>query len=92
MEGRSIDVVVIEGDACHLCEDARAVLESRAGELNLSVRYLSARSDAGRRLIERHRAPMLPVVFVEGELLGWGRLSRKKLERRVRALRPTVAA
>ena len=92
MQGRPVDVVVIEGDACHLCEDARGVLESRAEELNLSVAYMSAASEAGRRLIEQHRPPMFPMVIVEGELLGWGRLSRRKLERRVRALRATVAA
>ena len=85
MSGARIDVLIVETDACHLCDDAKRVLTERADDLGLHVRTVSARSSEGQRLVAEHRAPMMPLVFVDGELLGWGRLSRRKLDRRAAA-------
>jgi hypothetical protein len=38
------------------------------------------------------RAPLLPIVLVDGELLGWGRLSRGRLSARLAALGVPVQA
>ena len=86
-----VDVLVVETEACHLCDDAKRVLAERADDLGLHVRSLSAQSPEGQHLVAEHRAPMMPLVFVDGELLGWGRLSRRKLERRAAAARTKAA-
>ncbi len=49
-------------------------------------------SQEGRELLGRTRAQLLPIVLVDGELLGWGRLSRGKLAARLAALGPPAQA
>ncbi len=78
-----IEVVLVEAPACHLCEDAARALEELARERALSVRQVDIASAEGRAIVRLHRAPMPPVVIIDGELLGWGRLSRGKLRRRI---------
>lgn len=78
-----IDVILVEAPACHLCEDAARALEELAGEGALSLRKVDIASAEGRAILRAHRAPMPPVVIIDGELLGWGRLSRGKLRRRM---------
>ncbi len=78
-----IEVVLVEAPACHLCEDAARALKQIARERALSVRQVDIASAEGRAIVRRHRAPMPPVVIIDGELLGWGRLSRGKLQRRL---------
>ena len=79
----AIEVVLVEAPACHLCEDAARVLEDVGHERPLSVRRVDIGSAEGRAIVRRYRAPMPPVVLVDGQLLGWGRLSRGKLRRRL---------
>jgi hypothetical protein len=79
----AIDVVVVEAPACHLCGDALRTLEQVGANYPLSVRRVDVASTEGRAIVRRFRAPMPPVVTVDGELLGWGRLSRGKLRRRL---------
>lgn len=80
---RPVEVVLVEAPACHLCEDAARTLDELAREVPLSVRRVDIASAEGRAIVRHHRAPMPPVVIVDGELLGWGRLSRGKLQRRL---------
>lgn len=78
-----IEVVLVEAPACHLCEDAARAIEAIARERALSVRRVDIASAEGRAIVRRHRAPMPPIVSIDGALLGWGRLSRGKLRRRL---------
>ena len=78
-----IEVVLVEAPACHLCEDAADALEEIGRQRPLSVRRVDIGSAEGRAIVRRCRAPMPPVVLVDGQLLGWGRLSRGKLRRRL---------
>jgi thiol-disulfide isomerase/thioredoxin len=82
----AIDVVVVEAPGCHLCDDAIRVLHEAAKDHPLSLRRVDLASAEGRAVVRRFRAPMPPVVTVDGELLGWGRLSRGKLRCRLEEL------
>ena len=82
----AIEVVLVEAPVCHLCHDASEVLHDAARSYRLTVRRVDIASPEGRAIIRQHRAPMPPVVVVDGELLGWGRLSRGKLRRRLEGL------
>jgi glutaredoxin-like protein DUF836 len=86
VEHAIVDVVLVESEACHLCEDAASVLEAVAPEHQLRVRRVDLASDEGRAIMRAHRAPMPPIVLIGGELLGWGRISRAKLGRRLAQL------
>lgn len=78
-----VQVTVVTSPACHLCEDALDALEALSRTFPIKVRTVDLAADDGRAIVREHRAPMPPVVLVDGELLGWGRLSRGKLRRRL---------
>ena len=87
-----IQVVLVEAAACHLCKDAADALAVFADAHRIEVRRVDLASDEGRAIARRTRAPMPPIVLVDGELLGWGRLSRGKLGARIDLLERRVAA
>ena len=74
-------VTVVTSPACHFCADAQETLAEFARAYPLDVRTVDMASDEGRAIVRRHRAPMAPVVLVDDQLIGWGRLSRGKLDR-----------
>lgn len=84
--GGAIEVTVVSAPACHLCDDARTALAELATVYPLRVRTVELSSEEGRAVLLRTGAPMPPIVLVDGELLGWGRLSRGKLRRRLEQL------
>ena len=81
--GIPIVVTLVEAPACHLCEDAKSALAVLAQTFPMTVRVLSIGAEAGRALMEEHRAPMSPLVLLDGQYFSSGRLPRRKLERRL---------
>lgn len=75
----SMQVTVVESEACHFCEDARAALAGLATAYPLTVRTLDIRSVEGTQLMQAHRASMSPLVLVDGTFFSHGRLPRRKL-------------
>lgn len=74
-------ITVVHSPACHFCDDAQAVLAELGGEFPLTVDLVSATSPSGARLVHEHRAPMYPLVLVDGVFFSFGRLPRRKLRR-----------
>jgi hypothetical protein len=81
--GVPVVVTVVEAPACHLCEDAKSALAVLAQSFPMTVSVLSIGDEAGRALMEQHRAPMSPLVLLDGQYFSAGRLPRRKLERRL---------
>ena len=81
-----IPVVVVESAGCHLCDDAMRTLDALAADYPLQIERVDLESDDGRAIARTTRSPMPPIVLVDGKLLGWGRLSRGKLRRRLAEL------
>lgn len=81
--GHRVVVTVVGSQACHLCDDARATLDQAGAAYPIVVREVDMASPEGRAIVRRYQAPMPPVILFDGELLGWGRLSRGKLRRRL---------
>jgi glutaredoxin-like protein DUF836 len=79
--GRAVEVVVVQAPACHLCDDAAEAIRDLQAYHPIDLRLVDMTSEEGRSIVARHRVPMPPVVLVDGELLGWGRLSRGRLRR-----------
>ncbi len=79
--GVSVVVTVVEAPACHLCEDAKSSLAVLARSYPLTINVVSMAEEAGRALMRAHRAPMSPLVLLDGVYFSSGRLPRRKLER-----------
>ena len=81
--GVPVVVTVVEAPACHLCEDAKSALAVLARSYPLRVDVVSLTDEPGRVLMQVHRAPMSPLVLLDGVYFSSGRLPRRKLERRL---------
>jgi hypothetical protein len=88
-QGRGAPVVVtlVEAPACHLCDNAKSTLAVLAQSYPLTIKVLSIGSVQGGALMARHRAPMSPLVLLDGQYFSSGRLPRRKLERQLEKAR-----
>ena len=76
-------VTLVEAPACHLCEDAKSALAVLAQSFPMTVHVVSIDQEPGRALMQQHRAPMSPLILLDGEYFSSGRLPRRKLEKRL---------
>jgi alkyl hydroperoxide reductase subunit AhpF len=76
-------VTLVEAPACHLCEDAKSALAVLAQAYPMTVHVMPIGEEPGRALMQEHRAPMSPLVLLDGEYFSSGRLPRRKLEKRL---------
>ena len=74
-------VTVVHSAGCHLCDDAEAVLADLARDFRLEITLVDAVEPWGQALVREHRAPMYPLVLVDGMFFSFGRLPRKKLRK-----------
>ena len=72
-------VTVVHAPACHFCDAAETVLAQLGDVFDLEVNQVAIGSDRGRELMRLHRAPMSPLVLLDGEFFSSGRLPRRKL-------------
>ncbi len=84
-QGAAVPVLVtlVEAPACHLCEDAKSALAGLARSYPMTVQVVSIEDGPGRALMDYHRAPMSPLVLLDGQYFSSGRLPRRKLEKRL---------
>lgn len=85
--GVPVEVTLVEAPACHLCEDAKSALAVLAQSHPMTVHVLSIEDGPGRALMQAHRAPMSPLVLLDGQYFSSGRLPRRKLEKRLAKVR-----
>jgi hypothetical protein len=76
-----VKITVVESAACHFCEEAHHVLVTLTASYPLIVDTVDVRSEAGQALMAQHRAPMSPLVLLDGAFFSSGRLPRRKLEK-----------
>lgn len=77
---RAIEVVVVSSAGCHYCDEALLLLGDLAERMPLKIEVVPLSSDEGRSLLVRHRVPFPPILLIDGEFFGYGRISRRKLE------------
>ena len=80
-DGDRIDVLVVTSPACHLCALATDVLERLSDEFPLVTRQVDMESPEGDSIVRASRAPFPPMIVIDGEFYGYGRLSEKKLRK-----------
>jgi len=76
-------VTLVEAPACHLCEVAKSNLAILAKSYPMTIHVVSVLDEPGRSLMQEHRAPMSPLVLLDGAYFSSGRLPRRKLEKRL---------
>jgi hypothetical protein len=81
--GVPVVITVVEAPACHLCEDAKSALAVLAVSYPMTINVVSMTEQPGRSLMQTHRAPMSPLVLLDGAYFSSGRLPRRKLEKRL---------
>ncbi len=81
-------LVYITASDCHLCGDGRPVVARLADEIGASVRELDWDGVEAQALLRSGGALFPPALYLDDRLLGFGRLS----ERRLRKLMRTVPA
>lgn len=77
-------VTMVTAEACHFCAEAETVVAEAGREFPLMVERIDARSGEGQALLQDFRAPMTPLVLLDGAYVGSGRLSRRRLRRLLR--------
>lgn len=70
------EILLLGKPGCHLCDDARAVIERVAGELDVPWREQSILEDPA--LLERY-AEWIPVTFVDGRQHDYYRVDEARL-------------
>ncbi len=81
-------LVYITATDCHLCGAGRPIVARLAEEIGAPVRELDWDGAEAQALLERGGALFPPALYVDDRLLGFGRLS----ERRLRKLMGAVPA
>lgn len=74
--------LLTQGD-CELCEHAKRVLARVAADHPLQVEEVPLHSEQGRALTATNVMPFAPGILLDGEPFGYGRLSERKLRRRL---------
>lgn len=82
-----IEATLVSTPDCHLCERAREVVKKVAAGGDVHIDEVDWDSAEGRALVEREGVPFPPALFVNGELVGYGRLSEGALRRHLGAAR-----
>jgi hypothetical protein len=76
--GSAVVVTVVHAPACHFCEDAEQAIATLSACYPLQVDRVDIRSECGMALVAAHRAPMSPLVLLDGVFFSSGRLPRRK--------------
>lgn len=76
----AIDVLVVTSPGCHYCDDALDLLDELSQAIPMKIRTVPMFSEEGRSMIARHKVPFPPVLMIDGQFFGYGRVSRRKLE------------
>lgn len=76
-------ITLLTTASCDLCEHAKAVLERISADIEIDVEELDVTSDRGRGLAEEAGVVFPPGVLIDGEPFSYGRLSERKLRRRL---------
>jgi hypothetical protein len=74
-----IRVRLVTAHDCHLCDHARSVLGRLQAELPLAIEEVPLASPEGRALAARHGILFPPGLLLDGDFVGFGRISERRL-------------
>lgn len=74
-------ILILTAEDCHFCEQGKEILDKLAHDFPLEVEELSLQSERGRNLAEQFGVMFAPGLFLDGEFVGFGRVSERKLRK-----------
>ncbi|MGW5051424.1 glutaredoxin family protein [Actinokineospora sp. NPDC004072] len=78
-----IQITLLTQTSCGFCDQAKQVLNRLTSEYPLQVTEIDLSSDEGQRLAASAGVMFPPGVLIDGEPFSFGRLSERKLRRRL---------
>lgn len=76
-----VAVALLTQDQCKFCDDAKAILDELAVEFPLDVTLVDLGTVEGRSLAASGGVMFPPGVFVNGDAICYGRVSKRKLRK-----------
>jgi glutaredoxin len=80
---RNITIELYSRPGCHLCDEAKSVIERVGQRLGFAMRVINVESDPE---LERQYGNQIPVVFINGQEAFNYHVDEAELENRVRGL------
>lgn len=84
-ERTNTEITFVTSEGCHFCNDAKALLDDLTIRFQLEISEIDLTSAEGRAIASRWRVPFPPVILINGEYHGHGRISARKLIRALEA-------
>lgn len=79
----SIQIDIYSRPGCHLCDEAKAVIERVRRRVDLSLRVINIESDPA---LEQKYGSQIPVVFINGNKAFKYHVDEAELEKKVKRL------
>lgn len=79
----TFEIELLTTPGCHFCTHARELLGKLGAEFPIRVREVGLESVEGVAALQRWRVPFPPIVLLDGQLFGYGRLSERRLRQRL---------
>jgi hypothetical protein len=76
-------LVYLTAPDCAFCTDGRPIVQRLGREMGLEVAELAWDSPRGKALVGRESAFFPPAVYLDDRLLGYGRVSERKLRKQL---------
>ncbi len=77
----SIHVTFVTSEGCRFCSQAAALLEELERRYPLEIEEIALHTARGADIVRQWRVPFPPVVLIDDEYHGHGRISARKLTR-----------
>lgn len=74
-------VTLVTASACHLCGHAREILTRISRTWPVALSEVQWASPDGQQLVRRDGVPFPPALYIDGALVGYGRVSEGRLRR-----------
>lgn len=85
-------VLLLTAHDCHLCEQGKGTLGTLRREFPLEIEEVALESERGRELSERFGVLFPPGLFIDGEFVGFGRVSERKVRKLLQQLSASAEA
>lgn len=76
-------LIYITAPGCHLCERGRSIVRELAERAGLELVEVGWDEPAARTLTDLDGVPFAPALYLEDRLLGYGRLSERRLRKQM---------
>lgn len=80
-----VETLLVSATDCHLCDHAHGVLHALEGTYPMRVREIDWESEEGQAMVGRDGVAFPPALYFGSQLVGYGRLSERRLRRLLEA-------